>query len=246
MNYTSLAADATVIIACCSSGFVFPSLGTNREFCSLIAARTQCLVFDADYRKAPEHPFPAALQDAEDIVHFLVARPDQYDVSNIFLGGSSAGGNIALAAASTLGPQRVKGVIAFYPPVDFTNQRSAPKKHLNAGVAIPPFAREFFDRSYILPSQDRADPRLSIIFAPVESFPGHIYLVCGKADGLHYSTEKLVERLKGAGHKSVELVEPADMGHAFDLFSEGYEAEEKKHQAYDGAVDMINRAIGER
>jgi acetyl esterase/lipase len=76
---------------------------TNRKFCSLIAARTKCLVFDADYRKAPEHPFSAAIQDAEDIAYYLIANLDKYDPSNIFISGFSAGGSIAIVTASTLG-----------------------------------------------------------------------------------------------------------------------------------------------
>ena len=119
--------------------------------------------------------------------------------------------------------------------------------HLIAGVVIRPVFYKFFDRSYILPSQDKADPRVSPIFAPIESFPSHVYLVCGNADGMYDSVKKLVERLKGAGHNGVEFVGPPYMGHAFDMLdNEGYEAEEKKHQAYDGAVDLINRATGGR
>jgi acetyl esterase/lipase len=113
--------------------------GTNRESCSIIAARTECLVFDADYRKAPEHPFPAAIQDAEDIIFYLIANPDEYDPSNIFLSGFSAGGSIALVTASTLGPDRIKGVIGFYPAVDLTKQHTAPEQRMLAGVTVSVF-----------------------------------------------------------------------------------------------------------
>ena len=146
-----------------------------------------------------------------------------------------------------LGPQGVKGVIAFYPPIDFTKPLEAPEKCLIGGIKLPLFARKLFDNSYILPSQDKADPRLSPIFAPTESFPKRVYLVCGNADVLHDPAEKLVQRLKEAGHNGAEFVGLAYMGHGFDLVStEGSEAEAKKHQVYDGAVDLINKAIGEQ
>jgi acetyl esterase/lipase len=200
---------------------------------------------DADYRKAPEHPFPAAIQDAEDITHYLAANPDQYDSSNIFLSGFSAGGNIALVTASTLGPERIKGVIGFYPSVDLTKQHTAPEKRVLAGGIIPPFLRDIFYGAYILPGQPRNDRRISAILAPAESFPKHVYLACGNADALHDPAVKFVERLKEAGHKDAEFVGLEYMAHGFDTHAkEGTEAGEKKHKAYAGAVNLINRAIG--
>jgi acetyl esterase/lipase len=231
----------------CSSGFIIPSLGTNREFCSLIAARTRCLVFDVDYRKAPEHPFPAAIQDAEDIAHYLAANQGQYDASNIFLSGFSAGGNIALVTASTLGPERVKGVIVLYAPIDFTKPHIAPEKRILAGFIIPPFVRSIFDGSYMLPSQPRTDPRVSPILGPTENVPNHVYLACGNADSLYDPAVEFVERLKDAGHQDAEFVGLDCMAHAFDMLAkEGTEAEEKKNKVYGDAVDLINRAIGAR
>jgi len=222
-----------------------PCLGMHREFCSLVAARTRCVVFDADYRKAPEYPFPAANQDAEDIFHYLLANPAQYDLSNIFLSGFSAGGTIALATASTLGPECVKGVIAFYPHVDFTKPHIAPEKRISAGVVIHPVVCDILIAAYILPSQPRDDPRISVILAPTESFPNHVLLVCGNADPWYNSSVDFVERLKDAGHEDAEFVGFEYMAHAFDQHAvNGTEGSEKKREAYAGAVDFINRSVG--
>jgi acetyl esterase/lipase len=202
-------------------------------------------VLDADYRKAPEYPFPAAIQDAEDIIYYLIANPDKYDLSNIFLSGFSAGGNIALVTASTLGSERVKGVIGFYPAVDLTKQHTAPEKHMLAGNSISPFLRNIARSAYMLSSQPRDDPRISVTLAPTESFPSYIYLVCGNADAAYDPIFKLAERLKEAGHRDVEFVGLEYMGHWFDRRARaGTEAGEKKAKAYVGAVDLINRAIG--
>jgi acetyl esterase/lipase len=108
---------------------------SNREFCSLIAARTKGLAFDADYRKAPEHPFPAAIRDAEDsIIFHLIVNPGKYDTSNVFLGGFSAGGNIAFVIAFIIGSEHVKAVTGFYPGVYLIKQHTAPEKRISAGV----------------------------------------------------------------------------------------------------------------
>jgi len=227
------------------SSFIIPLLGSNRAFCSFVATRTKCLVFDADYRKAPEHPFPAAIQDAEDIVYYLLANPDKYDPSNIFLSGFSAGGSIALITASTIGPERVKGVIGIYPAVDLTKQHVAPEKRMLAGVVVPPFFRNIARASYMPSGQPRDDPRISVIQAPTENFPKHIYLVCGNADACYDPLVKFTQRLKEAGHRDIEFVSLEYMGHGFDARAKkGTEAEKMKDDAYAGAVDLINRVIG--
>jgi acetyl esterase/lipase len=219
--------------------------GTNREFCSIIAARTKCLVFDADYRKAPEHPFPAVIQDAEDIIFYLIANPDKYDPPNIFLSGFSAGGSIALVMTSTLGPDRIKGVIGFYPAVDLTKQHTAPEQRMLAGVTVSPFFRNIARAAYIPSSQPRNDPRISVTHAPTKKFPKHIYLVCGNADAGYDPLAKFTEKLKEAGHRDIEFVSLVYMGHGFDARAKkGTEAEKKKVETYAGAVDLINRVIG--
>jgi acetyl esterase/lipase len=203
------------------------------------------VVFDADYRKSPEHPFPAAIQDAEDIICYLAANSDKYDSSNIFLSGFSAGGNIALVTASALGPERVKGVLAFYPVVDITKRCTAPEKRVLAGVVTPAWCVCVFDEAYTLPDQPWNDPRISVALAPAESFPNHVYVVCGNADTLYDPARKFVEKLKEAGHKDAEFVGLEYMAHAFDTNTKkGTEAEDKKVKVYTGAVDVINGAIG--
>jgi acetyl esterase/lipase len=202
------------------------------------------VVFDADYRKSPEHPFPAAIQDAEDITCFLAANSEKYDLSNIFLSGFSAGGNIALVTASALGPERVKGVVAFYPVVDLTKRHIAPEKRILAGGVIPAWCARVFDKAYTLPDQPWNDPRISVTLAPAESFPNHIYVVCGNADTLYESGRKFVEKLKEAGHKHAEFVGLEYMAHGFDIYAKmGTAGEEKKVKVYTGAVDLINSAI---
>jgi acetyl esterase/lipase len=235
---------APVLINFHGSGFILPGLGTDREFCSLVSARTNALVFDADYRKAPEHPFPAAVQDAEDVAHYILANPDQYDPSNIFTCGFSAGGNLALVTASSLGPERLKGVICLYPSLDKTKPHTAPEKHMRSGVTVSPFMSNLFHESYILPEQSRSDPRISPIFAPTESFPEFIFVACGNADICYDPCVRFVERLKEAGHKNIVFLTAEYEGHAFDKRTkEGTESEEMKDRMYASAVEMINRAL---
>lgn len=234
-----------LIFMCSSSGFTIPSLGTDREFCGLVASQNNILVFDSDYRKAPKHPFPCASQDAEDVFYYLSAHPDKYDTSNIFLSGFSAGGNLALTTAAYLGPEKIKGVVGVYPSVDLTKSFTAPEKKFVAGVTLPPWLRKLFYEAYIPAGESRANPRLSAAFAPTDAFPNHVLLACGNADDLYNPCEDFVKKLKGAGHPDAEFIGLEFENHGFDKGAkDGTETAEKKDRVYKAAVDLINRALG--
>ncbi|MGW4632353.1 alpha/beta hydrolase fold domain-containing protein [Nocardia sp. NPDC004415] len=82
-------------------GYVVGSLATHRSLVAHLARESACAVYSLDYRLAPEHPFPAGLDDAEaaflDLVDNVGYRPEQ-----ICLAGDSAGGGLALALAQRL------------------------------------------------------------------------------------------------------------------------------------------------
>ncbi|KZP23309.1 alpha/beta-hydrolase, partial [Athelia psychrophila] len=230
------------------SGFCLPSLGSDRAYCSFIASRTArpITVCDIDYRKAPEHPFPAALQDAEDIVVHITSQPTRFDVNNIFLSGFSAGGCIALSAAAMLGPERIKGVATFSAPVDLSKIYDAPEKTIVTGFVIPPAMHNLFFDAYLLPSQARKDSRVSPLFAPAESFPRHVYLACGNADNLYTPAEMLIQKLEKAGHGDAVFATAEREAHFFEKFAkDGSETAGKRDRMYADVVDMINRATGE-
>ncbi|WP_336085816.1 alpha/beta hydrolase [Nocardia sp. SSK8] len=82
-------------------GYVVGSLATHRSLVAQLARESACAVYSLDYRLAPEHPFPAGLDDAEaaflDLVENVGYRPEQ-----ICVAGDSAGGGLALALAQRL------------------------------------------------------------------------------------------------------------------------------------------------
>ncbi|CAD6884318.1 unnamed protein product [Tilletia controversa] len=89
------------------SGFITPNLGQDRDFTSWLAAQHAFaseggVVFDTDYRKAPEHPFPAGLEDIEDVIRYIHSKPDVYDRTRISIGGFSAGATLAISASYTV------------------------------------------------------------------------------------------------------------------------------------------------
>lgn len=94
----------------------------NHRFCAALSDRTGAVVVSTTYRFAPRYPFPAAIDDIDDVVAWLLEHAEsklQADPRCFTLSGSSAGGNLALATSlnNTLEESKAKAVVTFYAPV---------------------------------------------------------------------------------------------------------------------------------
>lgn len=226
------------------SGFMIPCLGSDKEFCGLLASRLNMVVVDCDYRKAPEWPWPAAVQDAEDCIIWALAQSDRFDTGRASIGGFSAGANLALCA-STLHGDALRAVISFYPPCDFTVDRAMkdppPEKHSSA---IPVSVARMFDQSYILQTGiDRKNPLISPVKADPKTFPPFVWLTCARGDTLYRDGKKLADQLTEAGSSQVEFHNVNGEGHAFDKACKaGTEKAGKKDECYRLAINMVERS----
>jgi acetyl esterase len=90
-----------VLLYCHGGGFVIGGLETHDSLCRQLALRSGCAVVSLDYRLAPEHPFPAAVDDSWAALHHLAAHADDLglDGTRLAVGGDSAGGTLAAVAA---------------------------------------------------------------------------------------------------------------------------------------------------
>src|SRR5262249_27090428 len=105
-------------------GWVIGDLGTHHGVCRLIANAKRCAVISVDYRLAPEHKFPAAVDDALGATEWIAAHGGALgiDPSRLAVGGDSAGGNLAAAvalAARDRGGPRLRFQLLLYPATDF-------------------------------------------------------------------------------------------------------------------------------
>ncbi|KAK7911511.1 esterase/lipase [Apiospora marii] len=209
------------------SGMVFHMFGQDRPFCAQLAREVPGLaVLDADYRKAPEDPFPAAVHDVEDALRWVASQPDVYDVSRVAVSGFSAGGLLALVASSSfrqtfaasddvLRNVQIPVVVAVYPPVDLSVPAAERKQVEKPVRPIPPQMAALFDECYTPDPELRKDPRCSPGRTDPSLFPENVVIITCGGDNCAPEANELAGKLKDDKRKVVnEVME--EMPHAFD------------------------------
>ncbi|RWA11840.1 hypothetical protein EKO27_g3263 [Xylaria grammica] len=232
------------------SGFVVSFLGSNALFCSRIAQRASIIVVDVDYRKSPETPFPGAFNDVEDALLWVASQGQRFDPARIAVSGFSAGGNLALVAATKLRKKlasvlNVSAVIAMYPSTDLATSpgtRTIPKP-INPA---PPWLFSLFIDCYAPDKGLRKDPAISPLFADPADFPETVALITCEGDGLRPEAQELAEKLKRNSYGARKVFEYVceGVGHGFDTNaakgSVEYVAREK---LYEVATNIVKDAF---
>ncbi|KAI5195863.1 putative esterase/lipase [Aureobasidium subglaciale] len=225
------------------SGFVFPLHGSDDLFCRKVSTSTPYSVLDIQYSLAPEYPWPACHNDAEDVVNWALGQPDVYSTSQIAISGFSAGANMAcVAAASTFPKNTFTTLLAFYPPTDLsmTPESKSPPEDDGKGSDMTAKLAHLFDASYLRLDPDKADPRVSPALGPVEKYPENsLFITCGR-DSLCLETERLAKRVEEKHGESVVLRRMEKCGHAWDKrVAPGSHQEAKRDEAYGLAIEML-------
>jgi acetyl esterase len=148
-------------------GWCTGSLQTGDVVAREICAGLPAVVISVDYRLAPEHPWPAATDDALSALQWVVDRAGELggDPGSVVVGGDSAGGNIAASVVQTARAARlpVAAQLLVYPALDLDVERSdhyPSLKEYAEGYALPPENLRIAVEQYV-PAGDLADPRIS-------------------------------------------------------------------------------------
>ncbi|HEX3848986.1 MAG TPA: alpha/beta hydrolase [Steroidobacteraceae bacterium] len=146
-------------------GMVAGTLGTHDGIARALANSSRCRVVSIDYRLAPEHPFPAALDDAVGAVAHVAGHAATFGIDPRRLGvaGDSAGGTLAAAAVqalSRIGKPRIELQLLICPILDYGGTTPS-KRELASGYLVDQATLDHDLRYYLPAGADPADPRIS-------------------------------------------------------------------------------------
>ncbi|HEY3899019.1 MAG TPA: alpha/beta hydrolase [Chthoniobacter sp.] len=165
-------------------GWMLGSLDTHDWICRSIANKADCAVVSVDYRLAPEHPFPAAYDDALAAIHWVIAHAEtlRIDPARVSVGGDSAGGNLAAAVALALRDEkgaRLRSQILIYPSVDLSLSGNYYGRFTKNLILTDDSVRSSIER-YVPDAAQRKDWRASPLLAPsLKGLPPTLFILAG-------------------------------------------------------------------
>jgi acetyl esterase len=199
-------------------GFVVGDLDTHDSTCRLFCRHTGANVLSVDYRLAPEHPFPAAVEDGRAALRWATAHATELGANGdcVAVAGDSAGGNIAAVAAWQAardgGPAPVLQVL-LYPATDMAGEWRS-EQLFGGGFLLTQDLMNWFARQYVSDA-DPADPRLSILRAGDLSGVAPALVATAGFDPLRDEGEAYAGALHAAGVAPVVLRRFPGLIHGF-------------------------------
>jgi acetyl esterase len=181
---------------------VIGDLDSHDVVCRKLADEGELIVISVDYRLAPDHKFPAAVDDAVAAAKWIADNAKQLgvDVSRLMVGGDSAGGNlaavVALASRDGNGP-RIAGQVLIYPATDFAMTHPSHSEPETSRLLTHSVIRWF--KNHYLGDADINDWRASPARATTLAGLPPAYVLTAGADPLRDEGDEYARRLKEAG-----------------------------------------------
>lgn len=209
--------------------------GTAYELSRVSGAR----VLAADFRLAPEHPFPAAYEDAQAAIRWAIG---QVGGANVSVCGDSAGGGLAITATRALrdaGEDLPAALVLWSPWADWS---CAGESHQRNKDLDPIVSKEMTDNlraAYLQGGEDPEDPRVSALSGSLEGLPPTLVYV-GTAELLEDDARLLAERYDRDG-SSLELHVVDDMVHVYPALFFGFLPEAR--EAMDRSGEFVRSPV---
>lgn len=234
---TPNSSDERVLLFTHGGGYAFGSVHTHRDFVARLADSCAARVLGIDYRLAPEHPYPAGVEDTVTAYRFLLERGVQ--AGRIVLVGDSAGGGIALAALTRIvaaGSAKPAGAAAISAWLDF----EAAGESMDTNAGKDPFnQRDVVLMVAAMYLAGASAPEASPLHAPLDGLPP-LLLHAGGDEVLVDDTRRMARRARAAG---VEVTEHIWDGlyHDFPIFDP---AEASSVEALEEVARFVRRVMG--
>ena len=191
-------------------GWVVGGLDSHDGVCRRLANLAQCAVLAVDYRMAPEHRFPAAVDDSAAALRWMVAQAGELgiDPARLAVAGDSAGGNLA-AVLALMGRDGTAPAVAaqvmFYPATDLTMQSESYRRAMAPGVPLTADTMRWFIDHYAPDPVQRGDWRASPMLASsLAGAPPAFVLTVGQ-DPLADEGQSYAARLEAEGVRVTSL-----------------------------------------
>jgi acetyl esterase/lipase len=196
--------------------YVFGNCSTHRQLVSYVARSCNVRALVIEYRLAPEHPFPAAVEDS--LAAYRALRDEGYGPGDIVLAGDSAGGGLVMALLLSLrdaGEQMPAGAVMLSPWLDLTASGDSMTTRATRDPWFKPPDMPII-ASYYCEEDDYRNPLVSAVYADVAGLPP-IYIQVGDDEILLSDSTRIAEKLDAAGVEVTLEIWP-DMFHVFQVF----------------------------
>lgn len=230
----------SIILYLHGGAYIMGTPRTHRAITTMLARESGYRVMVPDYRLAPEHPCPAAVEDALAAYTSLLASG--YAPERIAIAGESAGGGLALAM---LGLAEAKGfpmpacVVAFSPWADLTMTGDSYTTNATKDVMLPR-ERAVETVAFYLGGMDPTDPRASPTHMTLRA-PPPVFLSAGTTEMLHDDTIRMADALRAmGGDVTLEIAENAP--HAWPFFAR---LVPEAHATLARSVRFMRQAFGD-
>lgn len=198
-------------------GFVTGGLDSHDGLCALLATRAGVRVLAVDYRLAPEHPFPAAVEDCLATYRHVLDNAAEFGTTpeSVAVGGDSAGGSLALTVAhENSGSEATPAFLLAFFPLIGPAQNTRSRRLFGEGFFLTDDIMTTFANWYLPTETERNDPRLRLgQDAELSGMPPAHFSTAG-FDPLRDEGEEFAHRLAAAG-VPVSLHRQSDLPHGF-------------------------------
>ena len=183
-------------------GWVWSSVDTHDRLAREYAAAAEVAVVSVDYALSPEAKFPQAVEECAAVTRYVAAQGAEWglDPSALFVGGDSAGGNLALATALLLrdtGGPKLRGILAVYPVCDSALD-TASYQEFATGHGLTHERMSFYWDVYVPHAADRHHPLAAPLRADLAGLPP-VLVQLAELDVLRSEGEALAAKLRSAG-----------------------------------------------
>ena len=232
---------APVVIYCHAGGFALGNLDTDHRQCVELARRASCVVVSVDYRLAPEHPYPAAVDDAIAVLNWVVTNAAELDVDagRLAVAGSSAGAALAACLAQRAADKSLPPIVfqLLHQPV-LDDRATASKAEFRTSPAFDGEAAELMWRHYLgtVPASPDAVPARR---SRLHGLPPAL-ITCAEIDPFRDEAIDYARRLLHAG-VSTELHVFGRTCHGFDSLLPGLPSSEQLFTMQGDALSNVFR-----